>query len=104
MEINFKHSNNKKTSAALRNIDFNAYRAFKLINSEKNQKSPMEILKVDYNLMKVPFGLTERRFRWQTEKLFESMELKGNFKKKSQNSLNNSVFLKSTSMRRLDDK
>jgi hypothetical protein len=88
----------KRFSVALRNIDFNAYRAFKIAEDEVEdpnllykRKNPYEMLHHGgHNLMRFPFGLKEKRFRWQTNKnLGEKCELKGNTKK--YHNKNNSV-------------
>ena len=71
----------KKFSVTLKNIDFNAYRAYKLVNDEERKGkhfNPHEVLKGEHNPMRFPFGLTEKRFRWQTTKnLGEKCELDG---------------------------
>jgi hypothetical protein len=78
----------------MRNIDFNAYRAYKNVNDENKdgkRKNPYELLKGEHNLMKFPFGLKEERFRWQTTKnLGEKQELNGTMvRRQSQPSTNN---------------
>jgi hypothetical protein len=72
---------NKRMSAVIRDIDFNAYRAFKNVTNEKgnhSERNPYNILKGGNNLMRFPFGLKEQRFRWQTSKnIAETTELTG---------------------------
>jgi hypothetical protein len=72
----------KKFSVTIKNLDFNAYRAYKLVNDDSNKGKPFnphEILRGEHNPMKFPFGLKEERFRWQTSKnLGEKWELSGN--------------------------
>lgn len=78
-------SESKRFSVMMRNIDFNAYRAFKLVNEDekKTKKNPHEMLTGQHNLMRFPFGLKEKRFRWQTSKnLGERVELSGTIFKK----------------------
>ena len=71
----------KRFSVAIKNLDFNAYRAYKLINDDSNKDkrlNPHKILRGEHNPMKYPFALKEERFRWQTSKnLGEKWELSG---------------------------
>ncbi len=77
----------------MRNIDYNAYRAFKMANNEDNsnkKKNAYELFRKEQNSMRFPFDLKEKRFRWQTSKnLGEKWELKGNIVKRV--NLNNSA-------------
>ena len=75
----------KRFSAMIREIDYNAYRAYKMANDDPkvNPKSrnPHDILKNDYNPMQVPFGLKSKRFTWQTEYSYNTInELNGTLK------------------------
>ena len=75
----------KRFSAMIREIDYNAYRAYKMANEDPkiNPKSrnPHDILKNDYNPMRVPFGLKSKRFTWQTEYSYNTLnELNGTLK------------------------
>ena len=77
----------KRVSAVLRNIDFNAYRAYKNItveNGNHSERNPYNILKGGNNLMKYPIALKEKRFRWQTSNnVAETTELKGTLFKRN---------------------
>ena len=65
----------KKLSSVLSNTDQNTYRAFKMAldntksRTERNTNlnSPVNMKKKEYNMSKNPFGLTEKRFKWQDE-------------------------------------
>ena len=85
MKIN--KSGPRRVSAIIRDIDLNTYRAFKNVTNEKAnhlEKNPYNILKGGNNMMKFPFGLKEKRFRWQTQKnIAETTELTGNMIKRS---------------------
>jgi hypothetical protein len=87
---------NKRMSALIRDIDFNAYRAFKNVTNENGNhtdRNPYNILKGGNNLMKFPFGLKEKRFRWQTIKnVAETTELTGNMVKRKDKSSTNGVW------------
>ena len=76
----------KRISAIIRNIDFNAYRAYKNLTNENgnhSERNPYNILKGSNNMMKYPFELKEKRFRWQTSKnLAETTELTGTLKER----------------------
>ena len=87
-ESNRSQSSNfsKKASIVTRNLDFNLYRAYKIINEEKTGErfNPHERLHGEHNHMRFPFGLTEKRFRWQTSaNLGEKQELVGNLARRS---------------------
>lgn len=75
----------KKMSVAIRNIDFNLYRAYKNINTNKaGGHNPYEKLHGENNMARFPFGLTEQRFRWQfNPNEGERTELKGKLYRKS---------------------
>ena len=84
---------NKRMSTMIREIDFNAYRAYKNVTNEKGnhtERNPYNILKGGNNMMRFPFGLKEKRFRWQTSKnVAETTELTGTmFKRKDVTSTN----------------
>ena len=76
----------KRFSAMIREMDYNAYRAYKMANDEKinnNPKSrnPKDILQNEHNPMKAPFGYKSKRFTWQTESSYNSVnELNGTLK------------------------
>ncbi len=69
----------------MRDIDFNAYRAFKIIGEEnKTKRNAYELLNGNYNIMKFPFGLKEKRFRWlRSTNVGENKELTGNLVRRS---------------------
>jgi len=59
-----------------------------LLETKNILRNPHMILKM-YNDMRFPFGLTDKRFRWQESKnIGEKMELKGNLIKRFSKSLN----------------
>lgn len=76
-------NSNKKMSLMMRNIDYNAYRGFKLSQETQENKKPnlKELVSTHFTnngSMRFPFGLTEERFRWQTNKnIGEKKELTG---------------------------
>jgi hypothetical protein len=77
-------SMNKKMSLVMRNIDYNAYRGLKLSSeaSENHKIDRKELVRTQLHSangsVRFPFGLTEERFRWQTNKnLGEQKELTG---------------------------
>jgi hypothetical protein len=78
-------SQNKRFSMAIR-TDSNTYRAYKFINTPNRSVSAYERVETEYNknnAVKVPFGLTEKRFRWQTRNLGESSDLVGSLSRKT---------------------
>lgn len=76
----------KRFSAMIREIDYNAYRAYKMANDENNNnnhksRNPKDILQNEHNPMKAPFGLKSKRFTWQTESSYNTVnELNGTLK------------------------
>jgi hypothetical protein len=77
-------SMNKKMSLVMRNIDYNAYRGLKLSSetSENHKIDRKELVRTQLHTtngsVRFPFGLTETRFRWQTNKnIGEQKELNG---------------------------
>lgn len=85
MKDNKSSSVPKRFSVVIRNLDFNAYRAYKNVNETDHtkNKNPYELLHGQNNLMRFPFGLTEKRFRWQlSNNIGELWEVQGNMMKR----------------------
>ncbi len=80
----------QRFSIMMRNLDFNAYRGFKLTGEKRNsENSTNNIKKYNYDINKLKqqkftFDTREGRYRWQESKnLGEKWELTGNIVKKS---------------------
>lgn len=64
----------------------------KVKDSKKGINNPHELLKGKHNLMRFPFGLKEKRFRWQTSSnIGESYELRGTLTNKNSDIMNTSA-------------
>ena len=56
------------------------------INNNPKSRNPKDILQNEHNPMKAPFGLKSKRFTWQTESSYNSVnELNGTLKNYSLN-------------------
>lgn len=67
---------NRKLSLALTNIDFNAYRAYKNIHTDRNSNNFIQHYK--QNALNKPIGSHSKRYRWnEVKNIAEFFELKG---------------------------
>ena len=86
MDIKKPSSTNKRVSAFIKGNDPNSYRAYKYVTKTESNKSDksngFRSKSNDNNMMKFPFGLTAKRFRWQnTNNRGADIELQGNLSK-----------------------